>query len=73
MTDKKQPRKRLKNRIKKTDEPDIWCSTCGDRTYYANLEKRELTWFLKDESRGVGICDPCAKVLDKKYLVLPDE
>ncbi len=48
---------------------DIWCATCGERTYHTP----EMKWTLKDESRGIGICSECAAVLDEKDLVLPDK
>ena len=54
---------------------DIWCCCCGDRTYYAILEEREdeLTWYLKDEKRGIGICTACSEVVSQSELSLPDE
>jgi len=54
-------------------DEDIWCCCCGDRTYYAVLEERVLSWFLKDEERGIGICIECSKVVDKDELFIPDE
>ena len=55
------------------NEDDIWCCCCGDRTYYAVLEERELTWYLKDEKRGIGICMACSEVVDEKHLTLPED
>ena len=58
---------------KNSNEEDIWCCCCGDRTYYAVLEERVLEWFKKDKERGIGICLECSKVVDKRNLVLPEE